>query len=175
MSCSRMLALTDEQQTELFQLQHPSSGEPQPYNVTEIRNQFLTHVREVARYWAELDLMRPDVAQAVSRDGEALYRTRGTAFSILAALDGCCTGLPGFLLVPYPHPDDKAYCILKGERWYPQVPELVANILCDIAGTLHESLHKEESAAYHLGKHGDKVEADLAGIPTLLAERHGDD
>ena len=62
---------------------------------------------------------------------------RGCAFSILVALDGDDVSLPGFVVAPNPHPDDRQDCIDRGENYYPEAPE----VECDIAGSLHELLN----------------------------------
>ena len=53
-----------------------------------------------------------------------------------AMIDGASPTLPGFLLIPDPHPDDKAYRRDRGENWYPEAAEGI-----DIAGSLHEEFY----------------------------------
>lgn len=97
------------------------------YTEEEIRDQFLRHVRTLSRYWAGLD------GSNVEEDRSTEDRLDGLAFSILAAIDGSSTWLPGFKLIPNPHPDDKAYHKERDENYYPDD--------VDIAGGLHELWH----------------------------------
>lgn len=69
--------------------------------------------------------------QWVNKDGEVL----GLAFSIIVMLDGGNVGMPGFKVIPMPHPSDREYCKQNGENWYPTG--------CDIGGSLHEHWHQE--------------------------------
>lgn len=92
----------------------------------EVRDNFLSHIKGCIHYWN-------------SQPGPQISKLEGLAFSILAAIDGC-TDLPGFILAPLPHKDDKQYCIDNEEDYYPQNSEGIVN--CDIAGTLHERLLK---------------------------------
>ena len=98
---------------------------PPPREMTEdeVRQEFLTHVRETVKYWADL----PKYSD--------FDKCEGVAFSILTAIDGCSMALPGFMLIPAPHPDDKAYHEQQGKNWYPDPPKVK---LCDIAGGLCE-------------------------------------
>ena len=88
----------------------------------EVRNNFIQHVRAMIDYWS-------------NQPGKPRDRISGCAFSILVALDGGSAALPGLRVIPYPHPDDKPYCEIQGENWYP-------NDGCDIAGSLHEHLYR---------------------------------
>jgi len=90
----------------------------------EVRAKFLSHVNHLVKYWAEL----PDQTD--------FDKVEGVAFSILAAIDGCAMALPGFVLAPCPHKDDKQFHIDNGEDYYPRIP----NSNHDIAGSLHELL-----------------------------------
>jgi hypothetical protein len=97
------------------------------YTPEEVRERFIESVRSIVDYWEHV----PNP-----------YGTResGVAFSILSMLDGCNGGLPGFVVAPAPHPDDKQYYIDHGENYYPEAPE----VKCDIAGGLHEHFAKEK-------------------------------
>jgi hypothetical protein len=101
-------------------------SEPRELTGDEVREEFLSHVRAMVRYWA------------TQPEGEGCRtvqdRCEGVAFSILCALDGCAGELPAFTVTPAPHPSDQAYHQKQGENWYPSAG--------DIAGGLHELLHK---------------------------------
>lgn len=81
--------------------------EPREKTLAEVREEFLAHVRRMAKYWAS------------QPNSTAQERCDGLAFSILTAIDGCSAGLPAFSLVPHPHPSDKEYHQSQGENWYP--------------------------------------------------------
>lgn len=105
-------------------------SEPRQWTEKEIREKFLRQVAGMSEYWAKLQPVdgTPKTVQE---------RLDGLAFSILAMLDGCNIGIPGFIVAPAPHDDDKEYCINEGENWFPQQADL-----CDIGGGLHELYHK---------------------------------
>lgn len=96
------------------------------YTVDEIRSRFLTHVRHMIKYWADLE-------------GEHTVHERieGALFSTFAAIDGCSIAVPAFMLVPIGTEEDKAYHLEHGENWYPITPDVD---LCDIGGSLHDKL-----------------------------------
>ena len=95
----------------------------------EIRNEFLSHVRHLVKYWGNL------------KDKNCEEKLSGLAFSILSAIDGSSVNLCGFILAPCPHEDDKQYHIDKGDDYYPQNHE--SNVKCDIAGSLHELFYEK--------------------------------
>jgi hypothetical protein len=107
------------------------NDEPREYTRDEIRARFLEHCRSVAKYWASPNLHSNPTIQD---------RTEGAIFSLLATLDGSTLALPGFMLVPCPHPEDKAYHQKEGENWFPEPPADVE--LVDIGGALHEHFFK---------------------------------
>lgn len=84
--------------------------------------------------WAYVDFWAKETRQPMVRD-----KLAGLAFSLLAMLDGCNAGLPGFTICPSPHPDDKEYHRERGENWWPTDEDAV-----DIAGSLHELFYKYE-------------------------------
>ena len=100
------------------------------YTEDEIREKFLRLVHSYIHYWHKIP------------DASCLEKLEGLAFSILVILDGG-TSLPGFIVAPAPHPDDKKYCQKNGMRWYPQNHK--SEIKCDIAGSLHEMFHEYKS------------------------------
>ena len=76
--------------------------------VEEVQQDLLEHIWYMIEYWEK------DNRALTLRD-----KLEGLAHSILAALDGCSMALPGFAIIPNPHPDDKQYYIENGEDWYP--------------------------------------------------------
>jgi hypothetical protein len=65
------------------------------YSEKEAAQQFITTVKALSRYWAEV---AKDKADAVD----------GLGFSVLSLIDGCNASSPGFDLMPVIHPDDRA-------------------------------------------------------------------
>lgn len=106
---------------------------PHEYTEEEVRAKFLRQVRDTVDYW-----------DASTGDGDKRGALEGLAFSLLVMLDGGSTALPGFAVIPAPHPDDKSYCIGEGENWYPQFSPKGH---CDIAGSLHELLYAAKPKA----------------------------
>lgn len=107
---------------------------PREKTVEEVRKEFLDYVWSMIDYWAG------EGGSNVDPDKPVRERLSGFAHSLLATLDGCAMALPGFVVAPCPHPDDKEFCIAEGEDWYPQAPELPS----DIAGGLHELLYQHD-------------------------------
>ena len=99
-------------------------NKPHQLTVEEVRERFLDHVHGLVDYW-----------DRETRVQTCRERIEGVAFSILAAIDGSSVAIPGFLLVPNPHKDDKAYQRSMGEDWFPPSPK---GKVVDIAGSLHE-------------------------------------
>lgn len=102
--------------------------QPREYTTQEVQEAFLTRVRALIDHWH---------GQA---DMTCLERLNGLAFSILATLDGSAIGMPGFIVAPDPHPDDKAYHQSEGENWWPENHDKA--IQANIAGGLHELLRR---------------------------------
>ena len=94
---------------------------PREYTTEEIREKFMNHIRGLIDYW-------DGVEKETTKE-----KIEGFAFSLLATLDGSSMDLPGFVLAPAPHEDDKQYHIDNNENYY---PENVSD--SDIAGYLHE-------------------------------------
>lgn len=92
--------------------------EPRAYTKKEMRAMFIAHLTHTAKYWATVDLSRPEFQKGIQEQGEALYRLEGFLFSVLVALDGGA-GLPGFDLIPSPHPTDEQYHKDNGQNWWP--------------------------------------------------------
>jgi len=98
------------------------------YTNDEVRAKFLNHVNHLVKYWANLE------------NQTEFDKVEGVAFSILAAIDGCSMDLPGFILAPCPHKDDKQFHIDNGEDYFPRN----RNSKYDIAGGLHEQLQNHK-------------------------------
>ena len=104
-------------------------NKPREYTLDEIKDKIALHVHRTARYWMKSDLKRPEFVECVTElaseegityeEAEVLWRLKGFGHTIGAMLDGCCVDIPGFLLIPNPHPDDKAYDKGEGENWWP--------------------------------------------------------
>lgn len=93
----------------------------------EIRDKFLTLWAATVRYW-ENEARAPSIRE----------KLEGLAFSLLVIFDGGSVALPGFVVAPAPHEDDRAFLTSQGENYYPEAPE----VECDIAGGLHELIHE---------------------------------
>ncbi|RJQ27093.1 hypothetical protein C4577_02105 [Candidatus Parcubacteria bacterium] len=92
----------------------------------ECRDLFLEKVRSYVEYW-----------ENESRTPDLRGKLEGLAFSMMAIIDGCADGLPGFSLTPCPHPQDKEFHQEHNENWWPESD-------CDIGGTLHEEIFSEK-------------------------------
>jgi hypothetical protein len=88
----------------------------------QARERFLDHVRALVDYWDR------------EASGDQRHRLEGVAFSILVLLDGGSGHMPGWVVCPSPHPEDRAYCEAQGEEYWPEAPDAGT----DIAGSLHE-------------------------------------
>lgn len=94
----------------------------------EAQLRFLKHVCGMVHYWS-----------TVQHDNvkDTQDRVSGVAFSILAAIDGSSMAVPGYVLIPDPHPEDEAFHKANDEDWYAK-----ASIRGDIAGDLHGQFHE---------------------------------
>lgn len=99
---------------------------PREYTAEEVRAKLLRHVWALIDYWDE---GKPNKRAAME----------GLAFSILSTLDGSAMDLPGFAVIPAPHPEDKEYRLEQGENYY---RDFDPEGHCDIAGGLHEHFHQ---------------------------------
>jgi hypothetical protein len=77
------------------------------YTSEEIRDQFLSHLVEITKYWSR-----------VPAGKSCEEKMSGLVFSILAVLDGAAVDLPSFELVPAPHEEDKEYHVENGDNYY---------------------------------------------------------
>ncbi len=100
---------------------------PRAWTEEEARDKFLKLWASYVRYW--LDEAREQTAKG---------KLEGLAFSLLVILDGGSAALPGFVVAPNPHKDDRAFCITQGQNYYPEGP----TVECDIAGSLHDHIHE---------------------------------
>lgn len=101
-----------------------------PHQLTEaeVRAEFLRHMWVIVDEWANS-----------TREHSVRERIAGAVFSVLSTLDGCSTDIPGFVVAPCPHKDNKEYQKQRGQDWYPKTDE--SKIKYDIGGTLHERFH----------------------------------
>jgi len=105
------------------------------YDSEEIKEQFLSHIRDSAHYWNTIE---GDDAPKTTKD-----RLDGLAFSICTMLDGC-THLPEFMVVPLPHESDKKYHINNKEKYYLENHHVENLIQGNIGGSLHELLFNKK-------------------------------
>jgi hypothetical protein len=102
------------------------------FTVEEIRDEFLNHLVVLVDYWYDLDKPKRESME-------------GLLFSVLATLDGVSGFMPGYIVAPSTHEDDKQYHIDNGSNYYPQNHE--SDVKADIGGSLHELIgryYKEE-------------------------------
>ncbi len=105
---------------------------PRELTADEVRDRFLDHARAMVRFWSD-----PDLRQNPLEDRTDIERrVSGAVFSILVALDGALGDLPGFIVAPRPHPDDREFLRGEGENWFPENHD--AAVKADIAGELHD-------------------------------------
>jgi hypothetical protein len=95
-----------------------------PYTETEIRTQFINHIKDLVNYWEK------DNGTPLVKD-----KLEGLAFSILTMLDGEAADLPGFEVKAIGTKDDITYFKANNENYYPLKG-------VDIAGCLHEDFLK---------------------------------
>lgn len=105
--------------------------EPREMTTEEVQNRFLDHIWTVLEYWLH-EQRQPDMRG----------KMQGLAFSILAALDGVSGGLPGFIVAPLPHEDDKEYLRSQGKNWFPENHTIEDSVRADIAGNLHDKWYQ---------------------------------
>ena len=96
----------------------------------QVRERFLDNVRDIVDYWSSDKIV---CSRSIHE------RLSGVAFSILSSIDCCSFNIPGFILAPYPHEDDRQFHISRFENYYPDNND--SNIKCDIGGCLHEQFY----------------------------------
>ena len=108
------------------------------YTRDECRKLLIEHIWMMIGYW--------NTVKPLENEPPILQRDRlsGLAHSLLTMIDGNSMGMPGFLLAPAPHDEDKAFNETRGENWWPGLDYHTGD-LCDIAGGLHEILYKNKS------------------------------
>lgn len=94
----------------------------------EVRDEFIAHVRMLVDYWSNV------------KERDCKGKLDGLAFSILAAIDGESADVPGYILAPLTHEDDKQFHIDNRTDYYPEND--YSNIKCDISGDLHNQFYK---------------------------------
>ena len=103
---------------------------PREYTQEEMEAIFLGKVREEINRWEEMP------------ERTVRQKLEGLALTILAILDGEGGNLPGFIVAPLTHHNDKQYSIDKGENYYPENHQIEGMVKADIAGQLHNQLFK---------------------------------
>jgi len=103
-------------------LEKINKSEPREYTTDEVREKLIKHFWGILEYW-----------EKESRTQDTRGKMEGFLHSMLATLDGCSIGVPGFQLIPCVDPSDKEFHIKFGENWY--------NDTEDIGGGLHEIMH----------------------------------
>ncbi len=98
----------------------------------ECRDALLKHIWDLTQYWGSTN------EAVIAQPKTTKERLEGLAFSILSVLDGCAMPVPGFVVAPSPHKDDKEYRRNKCEDWWPDSTGLEPH---DIGGSLHEHYH----------------------------------
>ncbi len=78
-------------------------------------------------------------AETNSRQPSIRQKLEYLAFNILTGLDGQCTGIPGFVVAPYPHVSDRQDAEQHGENWWPYNDR--KGVKADIGGKLHAQFH----------------------------------
>jgi len=105
---------------------------PREKTEEEVRNEFLDYMWNIIDYW-----------EKESRAVTSREKLSGLMHSVLATLDGCAISIPGFIVAPSPHIEDKEFDISKGENYYQYNGDSI--IKCDIAGgLLHELFYSRE-------------------------------
>lgn len=98
-----------------------------PHTVEEARHILLKRLAGCVDYW-----------ERESRAESTREKMEGLLFSMLVVLDGGVADIPGYALIPLPHPTDQSYHEKRDENYYPMT-ELPENAF-DIGGSLHEKI-----------------------------------
>lgn len=101
------------------------------YTTEEVREKVLNHIWALIEYWDGGNLPHSKTRRE---------RLEGFAHSLLAMLDGSSAELPGFIIAPCPHEDDREWRKARGENWYPENDAEKPN--SDIGGGLHSLLFR---------------------------------
>ena len=97
---------------------------PRAYTTEEVREMFIRDM------WSRLKECLDDKRMSTPQ-----HKLEVFMHSTFAMLDGCSFGLPGFLLIPNPHPDDKEFHIKRGENYFPSKEDISG-------GCLHGLMYK---------------------------------
>jgi hypothetical protein len=121
-----------------------SKEQPREITTEENRYLLLKHFAGLVDYWEKVD------------ERNCREKMEGLLFSVLAALDGCSAGLPGFAIIPLGTEEDIAFAKETGFD-YQGLPDLDK----DVGGGLHEEIgsyirgevEKPDTALYSFGDH----------------------
>jgi hypothetical protein len=104
----------------------------------EVTNEFLSEMWQIVDYWGSLD--------EKFRNGRGKnWKLEGLLHSFLCLIDGGNAGMPGFLVVPDPHPSYKEQAEEEGNALYwPELPEGWSDKVTTVNGnhSLHEIMHR---------------------------------
>ncbi len=81
------------------------------YTQEEMNKMFILECLSLVDTWANVD------------DRTTKGKLKGLLHSVLAMLDGEGVSMPAFMLIPYPHPDDKTFRQSMNEDYWPPFPE----------------------------------------------------
>lgn len=97
----------------------------------ELRNDFLSCVRNMIDYWAPLDGDSSSNSTTISMS-DCRDKVEGVVHSLLALIDGEAGDMPCYKLIPFSDKDDNAYRLGTGQK---QIPNGI-----DIAGSLNDMI-----------------------------------
>ena len=103
------------------------------YTEDQIKKQFIGYLHHLVDYWEN------------QKGRGSKDKLEGLVHSILVGIDGFSSDLPGFVLAPSPHRDDKKYCVENGKNYYPYNNE--SKIRGDIGGWLEHEYFSLEKAS----------------------------
>jgi|CXWL01.1.fsa_nt_gi hypothetical protein len=104
------------------------------YTEKEVKKMLFDTLWSYIDYWAETGKQQKNkpLREVLS----------GVVFSTLVILDGGADGMPGFLLAPCPHEDDKDYHKENDKNWFPENNN--HNLKCELGGGLHDEFYKHD-------------------------------
>jgi len=82
-------------------------SKPRAKTAIEVRAEFLQRLSDIVDHW-------------LKAEGSERWRMEGAIHSILVTLEGNSGTMPGFIVAPKPHPDDREYHINRGENYFPE-------------------------------------------------------
>jgi hypothetical protein len=95
----------------------------------EVTEMFLGHMWSLVDYWSHQQ----------TTDKEKL---KGLLFSILATLDGVDMDMPKFLVIPDPHPADKAWFTKQRENYYEDFTVPKGTVCVEASIPLHNAMYE---------------------------------